>query len=138
MYLVKQLQEAMLVRLDDITRQFGLTTRQWTALSVLAQYPGISSAQLGRLTFVSAQAAHEIVVTLQRKGFLARSVDESNRRRLQVELTSDGAGTLAQCDALADELERLVFSAVEPQEEAQFRRVLQACLQSLRPRGRDD
>jgi DNA-binding MarR family transcriptional regulator len=130
-YLVKRLQEAMRLRLDEITRQFGLTTRQWTALSVLTQYPGISSAGLARLTFVSPQAANELVMTLERKGFLKRSVDQSNRRRLEVELTSQATGALAACDLLVDGLERQVFSGVDPEEEAQFRRLLQICLHAL-------
>jgi DNA-binding MarR family transcriptional regulator len=121
----------MRLRLDDITRQFELTTRQWTALSVLAQYPGISSAGLARLTFVSPQAANELVTTLERKGFLKRSVDRSNRRRLEVELTAKATRALDECDRLVDQLERQVFSGLDPEQEVQFRWLLQTCLQAL-------
>lgn len=130
-YLVKQLQEAMRARLERITQQFGLTPKQYTALSVLAKHPGISSAQLGRLTFVTSQAANEMVTTLESKGFLKRSVHEANRRRLEVELTRRGTTALGRCDALVDQLETDVFRDVGPAEKARFRRTLQTCLKTM-------
>jgi len=130
-YLVKQLQEALRLRLVEITDQFGLTTGQYTALSVLAKYPGISSAQLARLTFVSPQAANEMVATLERKRLLKRSVDKTNRRRLEVQLTRSGISTLAKCDELVDGLEAEVFEGVSARDRAQFHRMLQTCLDAL-------
>jgi len=79
-YLVKQLQEALLARLQDITQEVGLTPRQYTALSVLVLHPGISAAMLARLTFVTPQAAHEMVTTLERKGLLEILPDANDSR----------------------------------------------------------
>jgi len=139
-YLVKQLQEALRLRLVEITRRFDLTTGQYTALSVLAIYPGISSAQLARLTFVSPQAANEMVATLERKRLLTRSVDTSNRRRLEVKVTRAGRATLAKCNELVDELEAEVFRGVDAKDRALFHRMLQTCLDALtarQPASRD-
>ena len=133
-YLVKQLQEALRLRLVEITREFDLTTGQYTALSVLAKYPGISSAQLARLTFVSPQAANEMVAALERKRLLERSVDRSNRRRLEVQLTRAGTATLTEIDELVDELEAEVFRGVDAEGRAQFHRMLQTCLDALTER----
>jgi DNA-binding MarR family transcriptional regulator len=130
-YLVKQLQEAMRARLAHITQQFGLTPRQYTALSVLAKHPGTSSAHLARLTFVTPQAANEMVTTLENKGFLKRSVHQANRRRLEVEVTRAGITALAGCNALVDQLERYVFRDIGRADEAQFRQTLQTCLASI-------
>ena len=133
-YLVKQLQEAMRLRLAGITEQFGLTTRQYTTLSVLAQYPNISSAQLARLTFVSPQAANEMVATLERKRLLSRSVDADNRRRVKVRVTRAGTDTLSKCDALVDGLEAEVFRGLAPRDRAHFHRMLQTCLDAITER----
>ena len=130
-YLVKQLQEAMRARLEEITQQSGLTPKQYTALSVLAKHPGISSAQLARLTFVTPQAANEMVATLEHKGFLKRSAHQGSRRRLEVGLTRAGVTALTRCNALVDQLERFVFRDVGRVEEAQFRRTLQRCLDRM-------
>ena len=136
-YLVKQVQEALLARLDEITRQFGLTAKQYTALSVLQKYPGLSSAALGRLTFVTSQAANEMVTTLERKRFLTRSVDQANRRRLEVQLTRAGTRTLARLDELVDQLELEVFGGIGSTDQARLRRMLHTCLESLsRPEAR--
>ncbi len=130
-YLVKQLQEAMRAQLEHITQQFGLTPKQYTALSVLAKHPGISSAHLARLTFVTPQAANEMVTTLESKGFLTRSVQQGNRRCLEVVLTRAGTTALTRCNALVDQLERFVFRDVVRADEAQFRRTLQTCLDTI-------
>src|SRR5256714_2163538 len=123
-YLVKQLQEALRVRLDEITQRFDLTPKQYTALSVLAKSPGMSSASLARISFVTPQAANEMVTMLERKGFLQRSVDERNRRCLEVELTRVGARALAKCDRLVHELEAEVFRGVSAAQQAHFRQQL--------------
>ncbi len=134
-YLVKQLQEALLDQLDGITQPFGLTPRQYTTLSVLARHRGMSSAALGRLTFVTPQAAHEMVATLERKGFLERFVDEDNRRQLEVELTRAGTRTLARCDELIDRLEADVFSSLGTAERERFRRALATCTAATQRSG---
>src|ERR1700694_4228202 len=121
-YLVKQLQEAMRARLDQITQQFGLTPKQYAALSVLVKPRGISPASLARLTFVTPQAANEMVTTLEAKGFLKRSVHQTNRRCLEVELTRTGATALARCNTLVDQFEKRVVRYVGPEEAARFRR----------------
>lgn len=132
-YLVKHLQEALRVRLAEITQRFGLTPTQYAALTILARHPGMSSAALARVTFVSPQAANEMVATLARKGLLVRSVDEHNRRRLDVALTPAGAAALAGCDAQVDSLEGEVFAGVSPGEQQQFKHMLQACVRALAP-----
>jgi DNA-binding MarR family transcriptional regulator len=129
-YLVKQLQEALRVRLGEITQRFDLTPKQYTALSVLAKYPGMSSAALARVSFVTPQAANEMVTLLEGKGFLTRSVDRRNRRCLEVELTRAGSKALARCDALVAQLEAEVFDGVSAAEQVRFRRTLRACVQA--------
>jgi DNA-binding MarR family transcriptional regulator len=129
-YLVKQLQEVLRVRLGEITQRYGLTPKQYTALSVLAKYPGMSSAALARVSFVTPQAANEMVTLLEGKGFLSRSVDQRNRRCLEVELTRVGSKTLAKCDALVAQLEAEVFEGVSTAEQVRFRRTLRSCVQA--------
>jgi len=99
-------------------------------LSVLAKYPGMSSAALARVSFVTPQAVNEMVTLLEGKGFLTRSVDRRNRRCLEVELTRAGSKALARCDALVAELEAAVFDGVSAAEQVRFRRTLRVCVQA--------
>lgn len=130
-YLIKQLEWAVRAHLDDIMRSFNLTTLQYTALSVLARHPGMSAAQLARRSFVSSQAANEMVSALERKGLVERGIDETNRRALKVFLTDEGAVVLARCDDHVDQLEAEMFAGVTAAKEGQFRTVLRSCLDAI-------
>jgi DNA-binding MarR family transcriptional regulator len=130
-YLLKQLEWAVRAHLDEIMRSYNLTTLQYTALSVLSHHPGMSAAQLARRSFVSSQAANEMVSALERKGLVERGVDETNRRALKVFLTDRGAEILAELDDHVDQLEAEMFAGVSPTKEAQFRNVLRSCLDAV-------
>ena len=129
-YLVTRLQWALRGRFFEITQPFGLTPKQYTALSVLARRPGISSATLARLTNVTPQAANEMVGVLERKGFLQRSADQNDARRLEMKLTRAGRDALAKCDELVDRLEAEVFDLLDATEQANLRTMLLTCLQA--------
>jgi DNA-binding MarR family transcriptional regulator len=130
-YLLKQLEWAVRANLDEIMRSFNLTTLQYTALSVLSHHPGMSAAQLARRSFVSSQAANEMVSALERKGLVERGVDETNRRALKVFLTDRGADVLARCDGHVDQLEAQMFAGVSPAKESAFRTTLRSCLEAV-------
>jgi DNA-binding MarR family transcriptional regulator len=130
-YLVKQLQEAMRAQLDEITRDFDLTPKQYTALSVLAQHPGISSAQLARITFVTTQAANEMVITLERKQNLKRAIVAENRRCLEVTLTPKGKAVLAKCNRRVERLEHQMLRDLTPRQQTEFKHTLQMCLANI-------
>jgi DNA-binding MarR family transcriptional regulator len=130
-YLIKQLEWAVRAHLDEIMRSYNLTTLQYTALSVLAHHPGMSAAQLARRSFVSSQAANEMVSALERKGLVERGIDETNRRALKVFLTDRGAEVLAGLDDHVDQLEAQMFAGVSAAKEAQFRAVLRSCLDAV-------
>ena len=129
-YLVTRLQWALRGRLDEITQRFDLTPKQYTALSVLAKRPGMSSATLARLTNVTPQASNEMVAVLERKGFLERSTDQTDARRLEMKLTRVGRSALGKCDELVDRLESEVFDLLDATQLATFRSMLQTCLQA--------
>ena len=63
LYLMKQLELAVRARLDDLVRADGLTALQYTALTVLERHPDLTSAQLARRSFVTAQTMAEMVAT---------------------------------------------------------------------------
>ena len=132
-YLVRQLQEVLHARLDEITQRFGLTPKQYSALSQLTKHPHMSSAALARMTFVTPQAANEMVATLERKGFLTRSVDQGNRRRLDVVITPAATTALARCNDLVAQLETDIFRDIDPTDQHHFKRLLQQAIEAAQP-----
>ena len=133
-YLIKELERAVRRRLEAIVEPLGLTAVQYTALSVLATHPGMSSAQLARRSFVSAQAANEMVAALERRGLIRRSAAAEGGRALWIHLTPSGERTLARCDEQVDQLEGQLFGGVTRREEALFRDMLRTCREAVRPR----
>jgi DNA-binding MarR family transcriptional regulator len=89
MYVIKQVELASRARLDELFRPIGLTALQYTALTVLARHPGMSSSQLARNSFVTAQSIADMVAALEARGLIERHRDASDRRRLVLALTGE-------------------------------------------------
>ena len=89
-YLVKQLELAIRSFMDEALRPFGLTTFQYTALTVLQHRGTLSSAQLARRSFVRPQTMHEIVRSLEERGLIERAHAPGNRRTMEARLTREG------------------------------------------------
>lgn len=120
----------MRLRLDAIVEPLGLTAFQYTALSVLSGHPGMSAAQLARRSFVSSQAANEMVTALEKRGLIRRRAEGG--RALFIYLTPTGERTLAVCDDQVDDLEAQLFAGVTRREEALFREMLRGCRENVR------
>ena len=97
----------------------------------------MSSAQLARRSFVSPQAANEMVTTLERRASSGGSCDSEGGRALSIHLTALGERTLAQCDEQVDVLETQLFGEVSRKEETQFRQMLRTCREAMRGRPAD-
>jgi DNA-binding MarR family transcriptional regulator len=130
-YLVKRVEMAERARMEEILRPLGVTLHQYTALSLLEHRAGLSSAQLARRHFVTPQAMHQLVSSMERDGLITRQPDADNRRILRVGLTERGAEVLRACHAVVDDLERRMFSGLSSADAAVFERALQQCLDRL-------
>jgi DNA-binding MarR family transcriptional regulator len=130
-YALKQVEMALRKEIDRVVRPFGLTTDQYTALSVLTRNPGISSAELARQAFVSPQAASIMVATLERKGVVSRRADPSNQRTLESQLTQEGIALLRECRDAVLEIEDRMLSDLDGDERSELRDLLRRCLTNL-------
>jgi DNA-binding MarR family transcriptional regulator len=131
-YLIKELERAVRARIDAIVQPFRLTAVQYTALSVLSRHPGMSSAELARRSFVSPQAANEMVNALSARRLIRRRVDRTGGRALEIFLTTLGERTLAQCDEQMDGLEAQLFAGLTRGDETRFREMLRTCRDAAR------
>jgi DNA-binding MarR family transcriptional regulator len=131
-YLIKDVERAIRTAIEAMVEPMGLTAIQYTALSVLSLHPGTSSAQLARRSFVSAQAANEMVAALERRGMIERHAAPEGGRALWIYLTTAGQRVLARCEVQVDALEARLFERVTRREAAQFREVLLVCRDAAR------
>lgn len=130
-YLVKRLELAVRGRLDSAMRPHGLTVVQYTALTALRRQPGLSSAQLARRSFVSAQTMQELMTKLERQGLVRRTPADGNRRVLSISLTERGLAKLDDTEHEVDEIERHMLADLDEDQVETLRQALRLCTQRL-------
>ena len=131
-YLISQAWFAMRDRIDEALNPHGLTSMQFTLLSVLAVRKNLSSAQLSRRFYITPQAMGQVLNNLEEAGWITRAEDPANRRVLQVNLTKEGQELVKACDAEVRKIEKQVFDALDPDTLACMRAGLEAVVVRMR------
>lgn len=131
LYVVKQVELAVRARLEEIVRPAGLTALQYTALTVLERHPDLTSAQLARDSFVTAQSMADMVVILVQRELIERHRDPHDKRRLVLALTPAGRRLLNRYRGQVAELETQMLAPLSARDAAQLRRGLLACRSAL-------
>jgi DNA-binding MarR family transcriptional regulator len=131
MYVVKQVELAVRAQLDEIFRPIGMTALQYTALTVLERHPNLSSAQLARNSFVTAQTMADMVSTLREHGLLERHRDSVDRRRLVLALTAEGEELLLRYRGKVRDLENRMQAGLTAEQAAELRAGLNRCRSNL-------
>jgi DNA-binding MarR family transcriptional regulator len=132
LYLVKQVELAVRSRLDDLLRPSGLTVVQYTALTVLQRHPAsLTSAQLARNSFVTAQTMADMVSALLDRGLIERQRDPADRRRLVLALTPDGEALLGRFVEAVEALEAQMLSGLTAAQATELGASLLSCRAAL-------
>lgn len=131
LYVMKQVELATRSRLDDMLRPIGLTALQYTALTVLERNPELTSSQLARNSFVTAQSMADMVQALERHGLIVRRRDEADRRRLAMSLTTKGRRLLGRYRGRVQALEAEMLAGLSERETVELRRSLLSCRAEL-------
>jgi DNA-binding MarR family transcriptional regulator len=131
-YTIKQLELGLRAPLEQATQQAaGLTTAQYTALAVLARWPGITSSELARRSFVRAQTMAETMTPLLEAGYVHRAEDAANGRRIPLYLTDAGRAVLESLRGPVSALESELLAAIPPADRHEFASNLRACRAAL-------
>lgn len=131
LYLIKQVELAVRTHLDAAVASEGLTSLQYTALTVLDRHPGITSAVLARNSFVRPQTMAQMITALLDKQLIERAVDPANRRQMLLALTPEGKQVL---DRLAEPVRRIESQMIRNLREgdvANLREDLESCRRAL-------
>src|ERR1700740_3479413 len=130
-YMLKQVELAVRARLDEIFRPAGLTALQYTALSVLERHTDMSSAQLARSSFVTAQSMADMITALEDRKLIERHRDRTDRRRLVGALTGEGRALLDRCRDEVDSLEATMLAGLSGPQTKALRAALATCYANL-------
>jgi DNA-binding MarR family transcriptional regulator len=130
-YVIGRLDRAVRRHLDEGIAQHGLTTLQYTTLSVLRARSGLSNAQLARRSFMTPQSMSEVLARLEQKGLIRRDPDPDHGRVLRVELTEAGREALTVCDGVVDEIEETMLGQLGTAEREQLASWMVGCVRML-------
>lgn len=115
-YLIKEVEHFVKSQLNQRLSEIGLKGSHYAVLSMLNRQEPLSSAQIARRFFVTAQSSYEVISWLEKKQLIERREDPKNRRILLISLTNAGREAITACDRIGDELEEEIFSILSPSE----------------------
>lgn len=130
-YVVARLERTIRKAINDRVKRYGLTTLQYTTLSVLGSGGQLSNAQLARRAYMTPQSMSEVLDALEAKGLVERRPHPKHRRVHPAALTARGRKVLASCDRAVDELEGEMLAALSGREVAELRASLVSAVRSL-------
>ena len=130
-YLVRQAHSAVRAAMDKALADLEVTPPQFAVLTMIASYPGLSGADLARLTFLTPQTINVIVRNLEKAGALEKSAHALHGRILQLTATARGQALLRRCRARVMEVEDRIAGLVSREEEKSVRRWLSAVAEKL-------
>jgi DNA-binding MarR family transcriptional regulator len=131
-YVVARLERALRYAINERVSEYGLTTLQYTTLSVLGRRRGgLSNAQLARRAYMTPQSMSEVIEALERSGLIVRNPHPNHRRVLPATLTPKGRRVLAACEAAVSQMEEEMMSELSAEERASLLDALKKCVRSL-------
>lgn len=123
-YLLRQASAAHRLRMERAMADVGVTLPQFLVLTMIRAYPGLSNADLARLTLLTPQTVSVIVANLERNGAIARRPHAVHGRIQHIDVTPEGAALLSACRNRSGGMERDLLQGFTPDEEQVVRRWL--------------
>jgi DNA-binding MarR family transcriptional regulator len=129
LWLITQAHHHVRRLVNDAVRDQGVTGAQVAMLNRLAAQPGLSGAELARLSLISPQASHLALETLERKGLVERRRDPHHGRIVRSYLTEEGRRLAEQSITAAVEGGTELLCVLDAEERETLRRLLQRLLE---------
>jgi DNA-binding MarR family transcriptional regulator len=130
-YVVARLERALRAEINERVKPHGLTTLQYTTLSILERGGELSNAQLARRAYMTPQSMSEVLDALEKKGLVGRSPHPNHRRVFPAALTAKGRKVLDACNAAVDELEDEMLAGLTPHQLKSLRNGLVSAVRAL-------
>lgn len=123
-YLLRQATTAMRGAMERRLAAHGLSFPQYTSLVMINAYAGLSSAELARITLLTAPAVNEVVRGLERAGLVERRSHATHRRILCLTLTAEGIARLEAARRSTRDIDTMLNAGLAEEEAALVRRWL--------------
>lgn len=131
-YAIARLQHLVLDAVTEVSARHGLTALQFTTLSVLNRHgTPLSSSQLARRSFMTAQSMHEVTHRLEQAGLIKRNPHPNHRRKLPASLTAKGRRVVAACESGVSEFENRMLGGFSRTERTRFLAMIKSAVRNL-------
>lgn len=131
-YLLKEVSSALRTAMEEVLRPLGMNVTRYACLELLAQRPGLSSAELARGAFVTRQSMNVLLQALEREGYVSRPTEAPVGKVLPTTITPAGRRTLHKATAAVRAVEVTMLTGLTRAEQLDVHRVLQSMIRSLR------
>jgi len=131
-YAIARLHQRVFAGLTENVAEHGVTTLQFTTLSVLSRHGApLSTSQLARRAFMTPQSMSEVIHALERKGLIKRNPHPNHRRTLPATLTAKGRRVLAACEEAASDFEGTMLEGFSDSDREKFLEMIKAAVRNL-------
>jgi DNA-binding MarR family transcriptional regulator len=131
-YAIARLEHLVLAAVSEIAARHGLTALQFTTLSVLNRHgTPLSSSQLARRSFMTAQSMHEVIYRLEQAGLIKRNPHPNHGRKRPASLTAKGRRVVATCEAAVTDFETQMLRGFGRAERGRFLSMIKSAVRNL-------
>jgi DNA-binding MarR family transcriptional regulator len=123
-YLLRQAGVAFRLCMERALSDLDVTPPQFAVLTMVAAYPGLSNADLARLSLLTPQTVSIIVGNLKRSGAVVSRPHAVHGRIRHLDITKAGKGILARCKQRVRAVEEQLATDLSRTEERTVRRWL--------------
>ena len=107
-------------------KPLGLSLPEYVCMRILANHPGLTSAELARGTNVSAQAANQVLHALEDRGACSRVASAPVGRAMPARLTRRGKALLKRADTAVAVAEQRILARLAAEQQSQLKELLYA------------
>jgi DNA-binding MarR family transcriptional regulator len=131
-YAIARLHQLVFSSVSEVATRHGLTALQFTTLGVLNRHGApLSSSQLARRSFMTAQSMHEVIHRLETDGLIQRNPHPDHGRKLPASLTAKGRRVLAACEAAVADFETAMLKGFSRSDRVTFLNVVKSAVHNL-------
>lgn len=108
--------------------QLGMRLKEFVALNMLRETPGMSQRDLGEHMYMDANNLVLLLNNIEAAGFAVRERDPEDRRRHVVHITKEGRSALVKAEAAMESVTSDVLAHLSPDERETLRGLLAKAL----------
>src|SRR5690606_14302934 len=108
----------------ETLQRWNITTQRFSALTLIANNPGIKPTELARVMGIARSGVVIILDWLESAGYVLRIGEQADKRTLALELSDLGREVLAEVSVAVAEHDERMTACLSPEEKEQLKALL--------------